>query len=128
MRDRDRGTLSAFVVCLASTFLVVAGLAVDSGRTVAARIEAADHAENAARVGVQQVVGLRSGERLIDPVGARRAVHGYLTGFALSGDVQVDAKSVTVTVRIVEEMTLLRLVGIESRTVSATRRAGLADR
>lgn len=99
----------------------------DSGRTVATRIEAADHAENAARVGVQQVVGLRSGERLIDPVGARRSAFGYLARFDLSGDVQVDAKSVTVTVRIVEEMTLLRLVGIESRAVSATRRAGLAD-
>jgi hypothetical protein len=29
-------------------------LAVDGGRIVAARVEAADHAENAARVGAQQ--------------------------------------------------------------------------
>lgn len=127
MRERDRGTLSAFVVCLASTFLVVAGLAVDSGRTVATRIEAADHAENAARVGVQQVIGLRSGERIIDPVSARQAVFGYLARFDVSGDVHVEERSVTVTVRIIEKMTLLRLVGIGSRAVSATRRAGLTD-
>lgn len=127
-RDRSsKGSISAFVVCLASTFVVVAGLAVDSGRLVAARIAVADHAENAARVAVQQVRGIRSGQRSIDPGPARAAAANYLARFGLAGDIRVDVLSVTVTTRMVETMTLLRLVGVETRTVSATRRAALAD-
>jgi hypothetical protein len=124
----DRGSISAFVVCLAMTFIVTAGLAVDSGRLVEARISAGDHAENAARVAVQQVTGIRSGERTVDPVRARRAAVQYLSQFALAGDVRVESKSVTVTVRLVKDMTLLRLVGVARRQVSAERRAELTDR
>lgn len=124
-RHRDPGSVSAFVVCLASTFIVVAGLAVDSGRVVAARITVADHAENAARVAAQQVRGIRSGEWFIDPVEARRTASRYLSQFGLVGEIHVDATSVTVSTFVEEQMTLLRLVGIESRTVRATRRADL---
>lgn len=124
----DRGSVSAFVVCLAATFIVVAGLAVDSGRLVAARIEVADHAENAARVAIQQMSGIRSGERIVDPVRSRRAVAQYLGRFGLTGEALVEPRSVTVTVRTTETMTLLRLVGIDRRQVSATRRAEVTDR
>lgn len=124
----DRGSISAFVVCLAMTFIVVAGLAVDSGRVVATRIDVADHAENAARVAVQQLRGIRSGERVIDPVRARRAATQYLSGFGLAGEVSVEPKSVTVTIQATQSMTLLRLVGIEHQQVSATRRAVVTDR
>jgi hypothetical protein len=44
------------------------------------------------------------------------------------GKIDIDPFSVTVSTRLVETMTLLRLVGIESHTVSATRRAVLVDR
>lgn len=125
---RDRGIVSAFVVCLVATFVVAAGLAVDSGRLVASRITIADHAENAARVAAQQASGLRSGERILDPDRARRAALEYLARFGLEGEVIVDARSVVVSAETTEKMTLLRLVGIESRIVAATRRAELADR
>ncbi|MFM8857545.1 MAG: hypothetical protein ACKOI2_10165 [Actinomycetota bacterium] len=124
----DSGSISAFVVCLAMTFIVTAGLAVDSGRLVEARISAGDHAENAARVAVQQVRGIRSGERTVDPVRARRAAVQYLAQFALTGDIRIESKSVTVRVRLIKDMTLLRLVGIARRQVSAERRAELRDR
>ena len=124
----DVGSITAFVVCLAMTFIITAGLAVDSGRLVEARISAGDHAENAARVAVQQVRGIRSGERTVDPVRARRAAGQYLSQFALTGDIRIESKSVTVTVRLTKDMTLLRLVGIARRQVSAARRAELTDR
>jgi len=124
----DSGSISAFVVCLAMTFIVTAGLAVDSGRLVEARIAAGDHAENAARIAVQQVKGIRSGERTVDPIRARRAAGQYLSQFALTGDVHIESKSVTVRVRMNKDMTLLRLVGIARRQVSAERRAELTDR
>jgi Flp pilus assembly protein TadG len=45
----ERGSITAFVAVLAITFIACAGLAVDGGRLVAARVQLADHAENAAR-------------------------------------------------------------------------------
>lgn len=124
---REKGSVSAFVVCLALTFVIVAGLAIDSGRMVASHIAAADHAENAARVAAQQVGGIRSGERTLDPIRARSAAARYLSRFAVNGEIRIDPTSVVVTVRMVASTTLLRLIGIRDRHVSATRRAGLAD-
>lgn len=131
MRDEstsERGVITAFVVALSTTFLVVAGLAVDSGRIVAARITVADHAENAARVGAQQVGGIRSGERVLDPARARRAALEYLSEFGLSAEITVEVRRIRVTTHMTQPTTLLQLVGIGAQTVSATRTAELVDR
>jgi hypothetical protein len=107
--------------------MVTAGMAVDGGRIVAARVEAADHAENAARVGAQQVTLLRLGWRLLDPVKAKRAAEEYLSSHGISGQVTVGLRTVSVTVALTQQTTLLRLVGIGSRTVTATRTAELVE-
>lgn len=125
--ERDRGVVTAFVLGLAMCFMVTAGMAVDGGRIVAARVEAADHAENAARVGAQQVTLLRLGWRLLDPVRAKRAAEEYLSVHGISGQVTVGLRTVSVTVTLTQQTTLLRLVGIGSRTVSATRTAELVE-
>ena len=41
----DGGSITAFVVMLAMTFVACAGLAVDGGRLVAAKVQLADQAE-----------------------------------------------------------------------------------
>jgi len=114
-----------FVVGLAMSFMVVAGLAVDGGRIVSARVSAADHAENAARVGAQQVTLIRLGWRVLDPARARQASMDYLAFHGVSGTVDVGINSVTVRVVVTQPTTLLRLVGIPSRSVSASRTATL---
>ena len=125
--ERDRGVVTAFVLGLAMCFMVTAGMAVDGGRIVAARVEAADHAENAARVGAQQVTLLRLGWRLVDPAQAKRAAEEYLSVHGVSGQVTVGLRTVSVTVTLTQQTTLLRLVGIGSRTVTATRTAELVE-
>ena len=125
--ERDRGVVTAFVLGLAMCFMVTAGMAIDGGRIVAARVEAADHAENAARVGAQQVTLLRLGWRLLDPVKAKRAAEEYLGEHGISGLVTVGLRTVSVTVTLTQQTTLLRLVGIGRRTVSATRIAALVE-
>ena len=125
--ERDRGVVTAFVLGLAMCFMVTAGMAVDGGRIVAARVEAADHAENAARVGAQQVTLLRLGWRLLDPVKAKRAAEEYLSQHGVNGQITVGLRTVTVTVRLTQQMTLLRLAGISSRTVTATRTAEIVE-
>ena len=65
--NSDRGVVTAFVLGLVLAFVLLAGLAVDSGRLVAAHVTAGDHAENAARAGAQEVTLVRLGWRLVDP-------------------------------------------------------------
>lgn len=122
-RERDHGVVSGFVVGLALGLFVMAGLAIDSGRLVAARTEAADHAENAARLAAQEVTLIRLGVRTIDPSRARAVVSTYFDRHGVDGSVAIDHRSVTVTVRAEQDTTLLHLVGIDSRSMSAVRTA-----
>lgn len=122
-RTRDQGMVSGFVVCLALTFMAMAGLAVDSGRLIAARLEAADHAENAARLGAQEVDRIRLGERIVDPSRARQATTAYFSDHGLDGTVTVDHQTVTVTIHDEQDTTILHLFGVDSRRFTVTRRA-----
>ena len=60
-QHEDSGSITAFVVMLMMTFVACAGLAVDGGRMVAAKVQLADQAENAARAGTQEITALRTG-------------------------------------------------------------------
>lgn len=119
----EPGSITAFVAVLAITFIACAGLAVDGGRLVAARVQLADHAENAARAGVQEVTSLRSGEPDIDASEARSTAAAYLRSWGVSGEVSATTEEVTVSVRRVVPMSILRLFGVGSRMVSAQRSA-----
>ena len=122
-RSQDAGSITVLVLGLILSFMAAAGLAVDGGRLVAARITVSDHAENAARVGAQQVGSMRSGRPILRDASARSAALSYLASHGLSGEVAVGARTITVTTRITQSTALLRLVGIFERTVAATRTA-----
>ena len=124
---RDRGVVTAMVTALVLTFVVIAGLAVDSGRLVAAHVTAGDHAENASLAGAQEVTLVRLGWRLVDPRRATVTARAYLDAHGLDGDVSADFRGVTVTVRLRQPTTLLRLVGVDDRVVSSTRTARLVS-
>ena len=123
----ENGVVSAFVVGLMMTFIVCAGLGVDGGRLVAIRLELADHAENAARVGAQELTELRSGEPKIDESQAQSSVSSYLALHDLDGEVATTSNSVTVTVSQEVKMTLLQLFGATSHLLSVTRTAAPSD-
>lgn len=123
MSRADSGSVSAFVVMMVLTFMVCAGLAFDGGRLVSSHVSAADHAENAARVGAQELTGLRGGVTWVDRDRAVAAVQQYLRLRGLQGSVSVSATRVTVTVVIDQPFALLRLVGLDGKRVSATRSA-----
>jgi hypothetical protein len=120
-RARDRGSISGFVVVITLTVLVCAGLAVDGARIVGGKVSAADHATNAARAGAQQLMSLHDGAPSLDLARARAVANGYLAAHGLAGSVEVSPQRITVTVRIIVPMTLLRLAGVSSKSVSATR-------
>lgn len=116
-----RGSISAFVVSLTMTFMVCAGLAIDGGRIIAAKIRAGDNAENAARAGAQALTDIRSGVPRVDPPRATRIASAYLETTGSQGRIEASRLEVCVTVRSIETMTLLQLVGVDSRQVAATR-------
>ena len=105
------------------TFVACAGLAFDGGRMVAARAEATDAAENAARAGAQRVTSLRSGNPAIDRSAAISTASEFLDNIGISGDVVADQGSVTVTTRIKIEMALLGLFGVQTKSISVVRSA-----
>jgi len=117
----DDGFISAFVVSLTMTFIVCAGLAIDGGRVVAARLKVADTAENAARAGAQALTDLRTGVPRIDAQQAVRLSQLYLRSVQTQGRIEANRVEVCVTVSATEQMTLWRLAGVDTRTVTATR-------
>jgi len=119
---QEEGVVTAFVVGLLMTFIVCAGLGIDGGRLVAARLTLADHAENAARFAAQELVSLRTGSPKIDQQAARRSAMQYFADNQLNGEVEVSAESVTITVSQTIEMSLLQLFGARDHLISVTRR------
>lgn len=126
---RERGSASIFVIGMSVVLLVCAGLVVDGGLAINARMRIADDAEQAARVGADSidVDTLRDGGAIvIDQDQARRRAAGYLTDRGYGpGEFEVgfDADSVVVQVHDHTDTTLLKLVNITSFPINAEARA-----
>ena len=122
-QHEDSGSITAFVVMLLMTFVACAGLAVDGGRMVAAKVQLADQAENAARAGTQEITALRTGDPRIDPKIAISTAQDFMIRHQIRGQVSATDLEVTVTTTRVVSMSLLGLFGVGSRLMSAQRSA-----
>ena len=122
-RHDDAGTATTFVVGMAITLLAVAGLVVDGGNALNARMKLADDTEQAARAGAQQIdeLALRNNDVVrLDQGAARQAAGSFIgrfgytnTGVAVTGD------EVTVGASDQVDTILLSLVGFRSFQVNA---------
>jgi Flp pilus assembly protein TadG len=123
-RREESGTATAFVVGFAVVLLACAGLVIDGGNALNARMKLADDVEQAARAGAQEIdiVALRSNDVvLLDARAAEGRAMGYLgtlgyttmTATATGDQVQVAAQD---TVRT----KLLLLVGVPDFDISAS--------
>ncbi len=127
-RSDDGGSISAFVVALVVVFVAVAALVVDGGRFVAARSNAADTAENAARAGAQELRRLRDGAFELDPARAVARAEQFLAAQGVGGTATADTRHVTVTVTTSVAPVMLGLFGVGPRSVVVTRTATPTDR
>ena len=119
VRGED-GTVTAFVVIFALALILVAGLVIDGGLTLAARIQAIDEAQAAARAGAQQInlpLFRSDGQIVLDPARATQAAQSYLAATGHSGTVTVTGDQVQVAVRITQPMQILEVAGIHNLTV-----------
>jgi Flp pilus assembly protein TadG len=136
LRVDDGGRVTAFFVVLSTAVMLFAGLVLDGGLALAAKVRAIGAAQEAARAGAQAIdLGAyrTDGTLRLDPDRAAALARAYLadavisrsdpTGTALSGltvEVVVVGDTVTVTVGVSEPTQLLGLVGISSIRVSGT--------
>ena len=118
----EAGVLSAYVAVLAVALLVIVGMAVDTGRAIAAQRLAADEAEQAARSGAGQLSlqALRDGKVALDTPSAVRSAERYTIVSGHPGTATTANGIVTVRVVVLVPTTILGIVGVQNISVSAT--------
>ncbi|MEV6242696.1 pilus assembly protein TadG-related protein [Lentzea sp. NPDC051838] len=124
--EDERGRVTAFVVIVAVAALLFAGLVLDGGLALAAKIRAIGEAQEAARAGAQEIdlAAYRAdGSLRLAAQQASTAAHNYLTVAGHTGTVSVNGNTINVTVTINERTQLLGLAGIGSITVTGAGQA-----
>jgi hypothetical protein len=127
MNRKNKGSLSAMLVCLVMATMSLAGLAYDGGRVVSAYMAMSDAAQNAARLGGQQIVGIRDGHPRIDENFATSAMRAYLVARGFAGNFDIQGTKATVVVSQKVPMRILGIIGIGERTIRVNRTVDVVD-
>ena len=121
--DAESGMVTAFVVIFTLALLLMAGLVLDGGLALAAKVQAIDDAQAAARAGAQAIdipTYRASGQITLDPAQATADAQRYLAAAGHTGTVSVNGEQVTVTVTITQATQILSLAGINHLTETGT--------
>ncbi|MBV9662023.1 MAG: hypothetical protein JO337_12785 [Acidimicrobiales bacterium] len=121
--EPEAGMVTAFVVIFTVALLVMAGLVLDGGLALSAKVRAIDDAQAAARAGAQAInipLYRSTGQITLDPVEASADAEQYLAQAGQRGTVTVDGDQVTVTITVTQPTQLLSLAGIDHLTVSGS--------
>ena len=127
MSVRNRGSMSSMVVCLIMATMSLAGLAYDGGRVVSTYMQMSDAAQNAARLGGQQLVGIRNGHPHIDEDLATSAMRAYLMARGLTGSFDIQGTRATVVVSTKVPMRILGIIGVGERAIRVNRTVDVVD-
>lgn len=119
--QRQRGSFSAFMVIMIVSLVALSGLVFDGGRIVGTYLEMSDDAQNAARVGSQNLVSIRAGEPSIDSGRAHHDMSVYLQERGHDASVFVTPSEITVEIRKYVPMRVLNMFGVSGRTISVRR-------
>jgi Flp pilus assembly protein TadG len=125
VRQRDEsGTATAFVVGFAIVLLACAGLVIDGGTALNARMTLADDVEQAARAGAQEIdiVALRANDVVqLDPRAAEGRAHAYLGGLGYTvSSATAAGDQITVGAQDQVAPKLLSLIGVPPFDISAS--------
>lgn len=119
----DSGMVSAFVVAMLLGLFAVAGLALDPGLALAAKVRAIGQAQEAARAGAQQIdlsAYRATGQLQLNTAQATIAARRFLAAEHASGDVTVRGNTVEVNIVTGYRTQLWQLIGVDTITVHAT--------
>ena len=115
--------ITAFVVVIMMALVLVAGLVLDGGLALAAKVQAIDDAQAAARAGAQAIdlsTFRATGQITLDAGTATTAAEQSLTTAGQSGTVNVAGDVVTVTVTVTQHTQILDLIGVNALHETAT--------
>lgn len=118
----DEGQITVFVVVMTAALILVAGLVLDGGLTLATRERALGEAQQAARAGAQGInlaAYRQTGILILDPAQAATDARSYLAATGYQGSVQVTGNVVTVEVTATQRMQILDAAGLGAVTVHA---------
>jgi len=119
----DGGQITAFVIVMMAALILLAGLVLDGGLTLAARERALGEAQEAARAGAQAInlaVYRQENTLVLIPDQAVAGARAYLASIGATGTASATANTVTVTVSITQPMQILDAAGLRAVTVHAT--------
>jgi hypothetical protein len=119
----EEGMVTAFVVVFTLALFLLAGLVLDGGLALAARVQAIDDAQAAARSGAQAIdlpTYRATGQIVLDPTQAAADAENYLAAAGHTGTVTVNGDQVTVTVTITQPTQILDIAGIDHFTETGT--------
>lgn len=119
----DAGQVTVFVVVALTGLVLLAGLVLDGGRALGAKVEAVSHAQSAARAGAQHLdlAAYRlNGMVRLDPAAAAEAARAYLGALDARGTVTATTDAVRVTVTAHSYPQLLGFVGLGPIEVTGT--------
>ena len=128
VQRHDRGSISIWLALSSFVMVFLVGLAVDLGGQVHTQQRGHDLAAQAARAGAEEVQGpaaIEGRPLSIDAARARTAAQRYLQEAGVTGTVDVNADTLTVTVHDDYPTKFLGLIGISNLTVTATATAHL---
>ena len=119
----DTGMVSAFILAMLLGLFAVAGLALDPGLALAAKVRAIGQAQEAARAGAQQIdltTYRNTGILRLDPVRAATAARDFLNGEHAVGHVTVLGNTVEVSIVTAYRTQLWQLIGVDTITIHAS--------
>src|SRR5262245_5347068 len=119
----DRGSATGWALMMVFVGALLAGAVLDGGNAMAARVQALDIAQQAARAGANQLdlAALRdSGQLRLDPAAATTAARAFLAAAGATGTVTATRDQVSVTVHHHQPTLLLKVVGVATINATAT--------
>lgn len=117
---RERGSVTAFVVVLAATFIILGGLIYDAGLAMAAKTSAIDEAQQAARAAAQALnpAALRNHTLVTTPGRAESDAKAYIAAAGDTGTVAIDGDQITVHITHHQPTSILGLIGVGQISVT----------
>lgn len=119
----DAGRVTAFATVITLALVAVAGLVLDGGVALSAKVQALDIAQAAARAGAQQLdmtLYRTTSQAQLNPERAASAARSWLASAGAQGQATATTTTVTVTVHRNTNTQLLQLVGVRQLRVSAS--------
>lgn len=119
--DHEAASVSGLFVCSVMGLVSLAALTFDGGRVIDAYTEMSAVAASAARVGGQEVEGIRENSVRVNERAATHAMNRYLRGRGYDVSLQVSATTIRVMLSRRVQTSWLATFGVASRSVTVSR-------